>query len=115
MSEMIAYCGLICTTCPQYIATQRDDDNARKIAAKRIEEKFGLYFKPEEINCDGCLSSEGRHIGFCNTCEVRKCGIVKSVENCSTCDEQPCDKLNKFHEFSPGAKESFEALLKKKK
>jgi len=113
MKEMIAYCGLVCTSCEQFIATQNDDDVAREKAAKRIAEKFGLYFKPEEINCDGCLSSGGRVIGFCNTCEVRKCGIANSVENCSTCDEQPCDKLNKFHAFSPDAKASFEALLKK--
>jgi hypothetical protein len=113
MSEMIAYCGLVCTSCPQYIATQNDDDIAREQIAKQIAEKFGLYYKPEEINCDGCLSSGGRLIAFCNTCEVRKCGIAKSVENCSTCDNLPFDKLNKFHEFSPGAKASFEALLKK--
>ncbi len=113
MSEMIAYCGLVCTSCPQYIATQNDDDIAREKIAKEIAERFGLYYKPEEINCDGCLSSGGRLIGFCNTCEVRKCGLAKSVENCSVCDEQPCDKLKKFHEFSPGAKESFEVLLSK--
>jgi len=113
MSEMIAYCGLVCTSCPQYIATQNDDEIARGKIAKRLAEKFGLHFKPEEINCDGCLSTGGRLIGFCNTCEVRKCGITKSVENCSACDDQPCDKLNKFHEFSPDAKASFEALLEK--
>ena len=114
MSEMIAYCGLVCTNCPQYIATQNDDNYAREKIAKDIAEKFELYYKPEEINCDGCLSSNGRHIGFCQTCEVRKCGIEKSVENCSVCDEQPCDKLNSFFVFSPGAKECFEALLRKR-
>ena len=113
MPEMIACCGLVCTSCPTFIATQNDDDTAREKTAKLIAEKFGLSFKPEEINCDGCLSSGDRLIGFCNTCEVRKCGIAKSVENCSACDEQPCDKLNKFHEFSPDAKASFEALAKR--
>lgn len=111
MSEMIAYCGLVCTSCPQYIATQDDDDIAREKIAKRLAEKFGLNFKPEEINCDGCLSSEGRLIGYCNTCEVRKCGMSKSVDNCAGCDDQSCDKLNKFHEFSPDAKAAFEVLL----
>ena len=113
MQEMIAYCGLVCTSCPQFIATQNDDDVAREAAAKRIAEKFGLHFKPEDINCDGCLSSGGRLIGFCNSCEVRQCGISKSVENCSVCNAQPCDNLNKFHEFSPDAKASFETLLQK--
>ena len=115
MQKMIAYCGLVCTSCPQFIATQNDDDFERKKAAARIAEKFGIYLKPEEINCDGCLSSSGRLLGFCNTCEVRRGGIAKSVENCSACDEQPCDKLNKFHAFSPDAKASFEALLRRNK
>jgi hypothetical protein len=115
MQEMIAYCGLVCTSCPQFIATQNDDDVAREKAAKRIAEKFGLHFNPDDINCDGCLSSGGRLIAFCNTCEVRKCGITRSVKNCSTCEEQPCDKLINFHNFSPDAKASFEALLKKKR
>ena len=114
MKEMIAYCGLVCTSCPQFIATQNNDDIAREAAAKRIAEKFGLHFKPEEINCDGCLSSGGRLIGFCTTCEVRTCGIEKSVGSCSDCREQPCDKLKKFHEFSPDAKASFDALVKKR-
>jgi len=113
MTEMIAYCGLVCTSCPQYLATLNDDDVLREKTAKRIAEDFGIHYKTEDINCDGCLSSEGRLIGFCNTCEVRKCGIEKSVKNCTVCSDQPCDKLNKFHEFSPSAKESFEALLKK--
>jgi hypothetical protein len=78
-----------------------------------MAEKYGLIYKPEGINCDGCLTSEGRLLGFCNTCEIRKCGRSKSVENCASCDEQPCDKLTKFHEFSPDAKTSFEALRRK--
>ena len=113
MQEMIAYCGLVCSSCPTFIATQNDDDLAREKTATILSEKYGLNFKPEEINCDGCLSSGGKLIGYCNTCEVRKCGIVKSVENCSVCEDQPCDKLIKFHEFSPDAKASFEALLRK--
>ncbi len=111
MSEMIAYCGLVCTSCPQYIATRNDDDVAKEKIAKHIEDKFGLYYTPEEINCDGCLSSGGRLIGFCNTCEVRKCGIERSVVNCSDCADQPCDKLKKIHEFSPDAKDAYKTLL----
>ena len=113
MQEMIAYCGLVCSKCPTFLATQSDDDVARKKTASFLSEKYGLNFKAEEINCDGCLSSGARLIGYCNTCKVRKCGIAKSVENCSTCDEAPCDQLNKFHEFSPDAKASFEALARK--
>ena len=113
MQEMIAYCGLVCTNCPTYLATQANDDVARKKTVELYEKRFGFKLKTEEINCDGCLSSGARLIGYCNTCEVRKCAITKSVENCSVCDEKPCEKLNKFHEFSPEAKASFEFLVGK--
>ncbi|WP_022664264.1 DUF3795 domain-containing protein [Desulfospira joergensenii] len=113
MEEMIAYCGLVCSSCPTFLATLNDDDKAREETAKFLAEKYGLNLKPEEINCDGCLSSGERLIGYCNTCEVRKCGMAKSVDNCSVCDDGPCEKLNQFHEFSPEAKASFEALAGK--
>jgi hypothetical protein len=113
MEEMIAYCGLVCSKCPTLLATQNDDDIAREKTAMFLSEKYGLNFQTEDINCDGCLSSGARLIGYCNTCEVRNCAITKSVENCSVCDEQPCEKLNKFHEFSPDAKASFESLVGK--
>jgi len=53
MEKMIAYCGLDCSGCPTFLATQNDDDAARE---KIYSMKFGFNFKPEEINCDGCLS-----------------------------------------------------------
>jgi len=35
MDKIIAYCGLVCTDCPAYIATQADDRVARaKISSK---------------------------------------------------------------------------------
>lgn len=113
MREMIAYCGLVCSKCPTFIATQNDDDIARENTAMFLSEKYGLNLNPKEINCDGCLSSGARLIGYCNTCEVRKCAITKPFKNCSVCDEQPCEILNKFHEFSPDAKSSFESLVSK--
>ncbi|KUK85723.1 MAG: Uncharacterized protein XE03_1923 [candidate division TA06 bacterium 34_109] len=30
MDKMIAFCGLICTECPAFIATQKNDDIERK-------------------------------------------------------------------------------------
>jgi hypothetical protein len=113
MKPMIAYCGLVCSECPTYLATQNDDDMARVKTAAFLSEKYGLNFKAEDINCDGCLSSGERLIGYCNTCDVRKCAIAKSVENCSVCNVRPCEKLNKFHEFSPDAKASFESTVGK--
>ncbi len=113
MSEMIAYCGLVCTKCPSFIATQKDDDDARAEASAMLAEKYGFDIKPEDINCDGCLSVGGRHLGYCQTCEIRQCGSEKELENCAHCQEENCEKLAGFHKFSPDAKASFEALKRK--
>ena len=111
MSIMIAYCGLVCTKCPTYLATQANDDFAREKTADFYLRKFGFKLEPKDINCDGCLSVGGKHIGYCHSCEIRKCAMNKEIEHCVKCDEQPCEKLKRFHQFSPDAKASFEALL----
>jgi len=57
--KMIACCGLICLSCPAFLAT-RNDDVARAKTAAHFLEKFGFNFKTEDINCDGCLSEGGK-------------------------------------------------------
>ena len=112
MSKIIAYCGLFCSSCPTFLATQNDDDVAREKTAAFYFEKFGFNLEPEEINCDGCLSEGGKPIGYCRSCEIRRCCREKALDNCAICGEQPCEKLKKFHEFSPDVKSYFEALTK---
>jgi len=111
MEKMIAYCGLICSDCPTFLATKNNDDAARAKTAAFYAEKFGFNLKPEDINCDGCLSNGGKLIAYCKTCDIRKCCQDKNLENCSACDEQPCEKLVKFHKFSPEAKACFDNLV----
>jgi len=112
MSKMIAYCGLVCSNCPTFLATQNDDDIAREKTAALYAEKFGFDLKPEDINCDGCLTIGGRQIGYCQVCKIRECCREKGLENCGFCAEH-CENLLKFHEFSPEAKASFDALKTK--
>ena len=43
MEKMIAFCGLNCRECPAFIATQKDDDEARKKISKEwANEEFGI-------------------------------------------------------------------------
>jgi predicted phosphodiesterase len=111
--HMIAYCGLVCSSCPTFLATLADDDVARGKTSALYREKFGLDLKPEEINCDGCKSEVGRLIGYCQSCEIRRCCRDKGLDNCTHCADSPCEHLVRFHAFSPQAKESFEALKPK--
>jgi hypothetical protein len=111
MSKMIAYCGLTCSNCPTFIATQNNDDVAREQTVALYAQKFGLVLQREEINCDGCLSEGGRKIGYCQVCEIRKCCHGKGLTNCAFC-EPSCEKLVRFHQFSPEAKACLETLKK---
>lgn len=110
MPEMIACCGLICNDCPTFIATQNDDDDARVGTAAFYQKTYGFELKPEEINCDGCLSSKGKLIGYCQTCVIRQCCLERGLDNCAVCEAQPCEKLTQFHDFSPDAKACFDRI-----
>ncbi len=112
MEKMIAYCGLICTDCGAFIATQNNDDAKRKEVAEEWTKQFNHDFKPEEINCDGCIPTTGKHVGHCFICEVRKCGQEKGVVNCAYCDDYACDKLEKYFEMAPMFRATLDEIRK---
>jgi len=112
MEMIIAFCGIDCAECKAFIATQENSDARRREVAEEWSKAFGHEIKPEEINCDGCLVRDGRHINYCSMCEIRKCGIEKGVENCAYCIDYNCEKLVKFHEQAPNAKTRLEEIRK---
>ena len=103
MSKAIAMCGLICDDCKAFIATKHDDDELRRevVEAWSTEEE---ELKLEDIDCDGCTMGKRLH-SFCVVCEVRRCGLQKTVENCAHCNEFSCERLEKlWGELSSGEK-----------
>lgn len=104
MSEITAMCGMICSKCDAFIATQNDDDVKRAETAELWSKQYNIEMKPEDINCDGCLSDSDRHIGHCAVCEIRKCAKAKGVENCAHCNDYACEKLEGFFKMVPDAK-----------
>jgi len=110
MEKIIAFCGMNCAECPVYIATQKGDEKERKKVAEKWAKEFNSEIKPEDINCDGCLSESGRVFGYCKVCEIRNCGLKRGVENCAFCDDYPCEKLNKLFNTVPAARLTLEKL-----
>ena len=110
MEKMIAFCGLTCTDCPAFLATQNDDDAKRKKTAEMWSEQYGMAVKPKDINCDGCLTDTGRLFGHCNVCEIRKCGQEKGLANCAHCGEYACEKLENFLQMVPHAKSTLDEI-----
>jgi len=112
MDKMVAFCGITCTECPAFLATQKDDDNERKKVAELWSEQFNAEIKPEEVNCDGCLLDNGRLFSHCKVCEIRKCAQEKGIKNCAYCNDYTCEKLNSFINDVPEAKATLEEIRK---
>ena len=91
--KMVAFCGIVCSDCRAFIATQTIDTELKREVAKTWSTKTETL-KPEDINCDGCLATGRRLFKFCRVCDVRRCGREKCVENCAYCQEFPCEKLS---------------------
>lgn len=115
MGKIIAFCGIDCSECKALIATRKNDNILRREIAEEWSKMFGHEIKPEEINCIGCLTVDGPHINYCSFCEIRKCGIEKGVKNCAYCIDYKCEKLAKFHEQAPEAKNRLEDIRNKSK
>ena len=111
MDKMIAYCGLVCTDCPAYVATQADDQEAlERVAAQWREEYNAPQLTVESVGCDGCLGEDGRKCSHCSECEIRACAVARGVANCAHCADYACEKLEGFFGFVPDARETLDEV-----
>ena len=111
MNEMIAYCGLVCTECPAYVATQAGDRTAlERVAAQWREEFNAPEITVQLVICDGCLGTTGRKCGHCSECEIRACATGRAVINCAHCDDYGCDKISQFLGFVPEARTRLDGI-----
>ena len=111
MDKIIAYCGLVCSDCLAYVATQANDQAAlEKVAAQWRQEFNAPNITVESIICDGCLDS-GRKCSHCAECQIRACGVERGVANCAHCaNYNTCDKLQGFFGFAPQARATLDAI-----
>jgi len=114
-TSIIAACGLICSTCPAYMATQKNDDALRVKTAKEWSEMFKVDIKPADINCDGCTTESSRLFNYCRVCEIRACAREKKVSTCAVCPGYSCEKLDKFLAQVPEARAMLEEIRQRKK
>jgi hypothetical protein len=109
MTKIIAPCGIICSDCSAYKATQTDDwEKLAEIAVQWSEDD--TKYEAEEMVCDGCL---GKRLNiYCATCSIRDCALDKDYTICSQCPEYVCEKLESlWSSFSGWSAETLKANL----
>lgn len=114
MKKMIAFCGVECYECPTFKATQKDDNQKRMKIAELWSREYKIELKPEDINCDGCLTNSGRLFNHCKVCYIRKCCQEKQIENCAYCHAFVCQELDYIFKAIPKAKTTLEKIRKNK-
>ena len=110
MQTMIATCGLTCTECPAYVATQRHDTEALERVARQWSDELGIPMTADECRCNGCHAKDGPQNVHCSECAIRACGAQRSVDNCALCEEFGCETLTAFIASIPIAQETLRRL-----
>ena len=110
MEKMIAYCGLVCTECPAYIATQANDREGLEMLASEWSEQYNTTLTADDCACDGCLATSDRHMSHCAECKIRACAIERGVRNCAHCSDYPCEELKGFFAYATEAQETLEQI-----
>lgn len=110
MTTLYAACGLDCSKCDAYVATQANDQAALvQIAAKWRVEYNAPTISAENILCDGCMAG-GRTIGHCAECGIRLCALERGLDNCAACPDYGCETLSAFLQNVPQARDNLEIL-----
>lgn len=112
MDRIVAYCGIVCSACKGYVATQANDAAALEALAAEARDKHGVAdATAESVRCDGCLGEDGRKISFWAQCKIRACGVGHGVANCAHCDDYAtCKDLVGFFSYVPEAKATLDAI-----
>jgi hypothetical protein len=104
MARSLAYCGLDCSACNAYIATQKNDLAMIERTAREWSEMYHSEIAAKDVWCDGCTAQTGRFCGHCSDCYIRTCSQEHQVVNCGTCPEYGCETIKTFIEMAPDVK-----------
>jgi hypothetical protein len=106
MTQLMAFCGLDCSQCPAYIATQANDIPKLTSLA---QEWFDGATDHTIILCDGC-NANGRIMQWCAECPTRTCAVERGFPNCAHCSDYGCEKLMMVFSQSEDAKSNLDRI-----
>ncbi len=108
MKKIIAYCGINCSECPAYLATQSGDPKEIEKVAKLFS-SGSMSFKPKDVYCNGC-NQDDKNFSGCRECPIRLCCREKGYDNCAYCDDYVCDNLTMTFDKTPSAKNTLDEI-----
>lgn len=108
--KMIAYCGLDCSGCDAYLATQENKPEKLQAVAEDWSKKYGHTIEAEQVLCDGCKAGKRKSAHCKNNCKVRVCCLKKAINSCVECGSFPCDDEAFVLEHVPEAKSNLESI-----
>ncbi len=94
----VSFCGLDCSRCPVFCATQKGDAPLRKRTARSWSRLLDLNLTEADMVCEGCRSAVT--MPHSARCEIRACCAGRNMENCSVCaDRTSCKRMDDFWRF----------------
>ena len=109
-AAIIAYCGITCSECPAYIATQASDQTALEAVAAQWRVDYNAPgITVASVLCDGCLSGPNK-CSHCGECNIRTCGVERGVANCAHCADYPCEQLEGFFSMVPAVRATLDQI-----
>ncbi len=89
--KIISKCGYRCDLCLAFKENIVKNDRRAELSDGWYK-CFGFRMKPDEIYCEGC-NTPGKPKLIDLNCSVRPCVIEKGLQNCSECDQYPCENF----------------------
>jgi hypothetical protein len=109
-SKIISYCGITCSECDAYIATQAKDTAELERVAAAWREEYKADFSAAAIMCDGCTATEQPLCSHCSECGVRACAIDRGVISCAYCEDYGCETIEGFLSHASGLRQVLEGM-----
>lgn len=111
MAKILAYCGLDCSECEAYIATQNNDQAGLEAVAKDWSRRYGGQgLGADACVCDGCSTGQRASTAHAAACGIRVCASKRGVTSCAHCADYGCETLQQFFAFAPVLKDKLEAI-----
>ncbi len=113
MSEdLVGACGLLCSECEAFLATQANDSAQIDAIAAKWTEMYETTIPAEYVWCDGCMTEGDRKCGHTAECQIRACAVERGLTTCADCMRYECDKLTAFldNTVSFGTRDRLEGL-----